>query len=108
MCQKHYALQLLSNASLLGCKPVKTPIESNLKLSKEEGELLTDPMMYRRLIGKLLYLTITRPNLSFVVNRLSHFMTSPRQLHLLAAHRILQYVKGTPGQGIFFLAKSSL
>ena len=108
ICQRHYALQLLTDAGLLGCKPSKTPMEPNLKLSKEEGELLTDPMMYRRLIGKLLYLTITRPDLSFAVNRLSQFMSSPRQPHLLAAHKILQYVKGTLGQGLFFSAESSL
>ena len=108
VCQRHYALQLLTNTGLLGCKPVKTPMEPNLKLSKEEGELLTDPMIYRHLIGKLLYVTITRPDLSFVVNCLSEFMTSPRQPQLLATHRILQYVKGQPRQGLFFSAKSSL
>ena len=89
VCQRHYALQLLTDTGLLGCKPAKTPMKPNLKLSKEEGELLTDPMMYRRLIGKFLYLIITRPDLSFSIYRLSQFMSSPRQPHLLAAHRIL-------------------
>ena len=89
VCQRHYALELLKDASIMGCKPVKTPMESNLKLSREEGDLLDDPMMYRRLIGKLLYLTITIPDLSFVVNRLSQFVTSPRQPHLFVVHRIL-------------------
>ena len=98
----------MKDASFLGCKPVKTPMESNLKLSKEQGNLLDDPTMYRRWIGKLLYLTITGPSLSFAVNRLSQFVTSPRQPHLFAAHRILQYVKRTPGQGSFFPASSSL
>ena len=108
MCQRHYALELLKDVGFLGCKPVKTPMESNLKLSKEEGDLLDDLMMYRRLIGKLLYLTITRPDLSFVVNKLSQFVTNPRECDLTAAHRILQYVKGTPGQGLFFPASFSL
>ena len=83
-------------------------MEPNLKLSNEEGELLDDPLLYRRLIGKLLYLTITRPDLAFAVNKLSKFMATPRHPHLLAAHRILQYIKGTPGQGIFFSAGSSI
>ena len=64
-------------------------MEPNLKLSKEEGKPLDDLMMYRRMIGKLLYLTITRLDLSFAVNRLSQFMADPRQSHLLAAHRVL-------------------
>ena len=78
MRQKHYALQLLTDVGLLGCKPVKTPMEPNVKLSKEEGEFLNNPMMHRHIIGKLLYLNITRPYLSFAVNRLSQFMASPR------------------------------
>ena len=80
-------------------------MEPNLKLSKEESELVDDPLLYRRLIGKLLYLTITRPDLAFAVNRLSQFMATPRQPHLLAAHRILQYIKGTPRQGVFFFSR---
>ena len=48
VCQRHYALELLKDAGFLGCKPIKTPIESNLKLFKEEGDLLDDPMMYRQ------------------------------------------------------------
>ena len=108
ICQRHYALELLNETGFLGCKPVKTPMEPNLKLSNKDGELLDDPLLYRRMIGKLLYLTITRPDLSFAVNRLSQFMSNPRKSHLLAVHRVLQYVKMTPGQGIFFPSSSSL
>ena len=107
-CQRHYALELLNEIGFLGCKPDKTPKEPNLKLANGEGELLDDPMMYRRMIGKLLYLTITRPALSFAVNRLRQFMSSPRKPHLLVIHRVLQYIKMTPGQDIFFPSSSSL
>lgn len=59
ICQRHYALQLLTETRLLGCKPRSTPLDINLKLSSEDGKLLSDPLLYRRLVGRLLYLTIT-------------------------------------------------
>ena len=54
-------------------------MDSNLKLSEDEGELLQDAGMYRRLIGRLLYLTITRPDITFAVHRLSQYMSNPRK-----------------------------
>ena len=75
--QRHYALQLLSNTGYLGYKTRKTPMDLNVKLSQDEGDLLDDPSTYRRMIGKLLYLIITRLDLSFSVNRLSQFLAAP-------------------------------
>ncbi|KAL5575746.1 hypothetical protein UlMin_017445 [Ulmus minor] len=83
-------------------------MEPNLKLSQDEGDLLPDASLYRRLIGKLLYLTITRPDLSYAVNRLSQFLSQPRLPHFKAVQRVLQYVKGTPGQGLFLPSKSDV
>ncbi|KAL5558567.1 hypothetical protein UlMin_034778 [Ulmus minor] len=77
-------------------------MEPNLKLSQEDGELFDDPSLYRRLIGKLLYLTITRPDLSYAVNRLSQFLAKPRIPHYKAVQRVLHYLKATPGQGLFY------
>lgn len=75
--QRKRALELLAEAGQLGCKLVSIPMEPNLKLSQTDGEMLEDPLSYRRLIWKLIYLTIMRPDLSYAVNRLSQFFAAP-------------------------------
>ena len=99
---------MLKEAGMLGCKPAKTPMEQQLKLSKSDGEVLKDAGQYRRLIGKLMYLTLSRPDIIYVVHRLSQFLAQPKVPHMKAALRILQYIKGTPGQGVFFPTDSDL
>ncbi|XP_019432572.1 PREDICTED: uncharacterized protein LOC109339568 [Lupinus angustifolius] len=74
--------------------------------SSEDGELLSDPTIYRRLMGKLLYLTHTRPDLSFAVGNFSQFIAKPTNLHFEGAKRILRYLKGSISAGIFFPAET--
>lgn len=69
--QHKYTVDLIDLAGLTTSAPVDTPIELNVKLSKEEGDLLPDPTAYRQLVGSLIYLTITRPDISFAVNLMS-------------------------------------
>lgn len=107
--QRKYVLEILLESGYLGSKLVKTPIEQSLKLSRSDGSLLKDPTTYRKLVGRLLYLTIAIPNITFVVHNLSQFMESlSYQLHLHATYRILQCIKGSssqgsPSQACFFL-----
>jgi hypothetical protein len=104
--QRKYTLEILEDSGLLAAKPVAFLMEANLKLSKDTGIPLTDPTQYRRLIGRLIYLTITRPDITYPVQVLSQYMASPRQPHLDAAFRILRYLKKAPGQGIFYSSHS--
>nr|KYP70338.1 hypothetical protein KK1_009551 [Cajanus cajan] len=108
LCQQKYVLQLLSDTGFLASMPTSLPMDPNNNLNAEIGDLLPDPSLYRRLIGKLLYLTISRPDITYVVHKLSQFMQSPTNIHLKAVHHLLQYLKGTPGQGILFPANSTL
>ena len=73
--QRTYALEILKETSFIGSKPVKFAMEQNLRLLKYEGKLLVDPRQFRRLIGRLLYLTLIRPNITYVVHRLSLFQS---------------------------------
>ncbi|XP_028098088.1 uncharacterized protein LOC114297801 [Camellia sinensis] len=87
---------------LTGCKPTSTPIDPNVKLTSKSSEFLEDPDMYQHLVGRLIYLTNTRPVLTFAVNVVSQFMHAPRIEHLDAVHHILRYLKTSPGLGLFF------
>lgn len=102
LCQCKYALSLLEDTGFLGAKPASAPMDPNVKLSATEGEPLLDNTQYRTLIGHLLYLTISRPNLAYPVNCLSQFVSQPWLPHLHAAYYLLCYLKCTPGQGLLF------
>ncbi|XP_021803172.1 uncharacterized protein LOC110747282, partial [Prunus avium] len=83
-------------------------MELNVKYRRDEGDLLEDPTIYRKLVGSLIYLTITRLDISYVVHIVSKFMQAPRHLHLSVVRRIIRYILGTPSHGLFFPTCSSL
>ena len=99
--QRKYALEIIEDTGLLGAAPADTPMERDLKLS-DKSDLLKDPGRFRRLVGKLIYLTVSRPDITYVVHVFSRFMHQPRKLHLEAALRVVRYLKGALGQGLFF------
>jgi hypothetical protein len=108
LCQRKYTLDLITDAGLLGAKPCSTPMQPQLQLHKSSGEPISNPTTYRRLVGRLLYLTHTRPDIAYTVSKLSQFLDSPTNEHMLAGLHVLKYLKQCPGQGLFYSSKSSL
>ncbi|RVW57608.1 Retrovirus-related Pol polyprotein from transposon RE1 [Vitis vinifera] len=98
LCQRKYILHILEDIGLTGSKHAAFPMESTLKLSANDTNFYEDPSGYRRLIGRLLYLTLTRPDLAYSVQVLSQFLAKPAVSHHQAVIRVLRYLKAKPGQ----------
>ncbi|GAU35284.1 hypothetical protein TSUD_274860 [Trifolium subterraneum] len=108
LCQRKYCLDLLSETGNLGCKPSSIPMDPSHRLHHDDSTPHENITEYRALVGKLLYLTSTRPDIAFPVQQLSQFLDAPTSLHFKAAHKVLRYLKGNPGTGLFFPRNSSL
>ncbi|XP_041011439.1 uncharacterized mitochondrial protein AtMg00810-like [Juglans microcarpa x Juglans regia] len=106
--QYKYALDIFSDSGQLGARTASFPMEQNLKLTNHDNSLLSDPSPYRRLVGRLIYLTITPHDIVFTVNILSQFMHAPRAPHMKATACVLRYIKGSLGQDIFFPSSNTL
>ncbi|KAJ8759523.1 hypothetical protein K2173_007140 [Erythroxylum novogranatense] len=87
---------------MVDCRPAETPIVVNHGLKIEEDAKLADRECYQRLVGKLIYLSHTRPDIAYAVGIVSQFMHKPQVQHMEAAMRIVRYLKGSPGKGIVF------
>lgn len=87
---------------MLECKPMLIPVEVHTRLCSTEGRELEDATMYRQIVGSLIFLTLSRPDLSYAVGMISRFMQYPRKLHLEAVRRILRYIKDTIEYGILY------
>ena len=103
-------MDILSDVGMLGSKPISTPSDYTTKLHQHLGNLLSieNASSFRRLIGRLIYLTNTRPNITYVVQHLSQFIATPTSVYQQAAFWILRYLKGTPGARIFLSAASNI
>ena len=100
--QRKYVLDLLAKTEMLDCKPADTPIIQNHGLQLVKGATPTNRGRYQRLVGKLIYLSHTRPDITYAVGVLSQFMHGPQEEHWEAALRVVRYLKGTVGHGVLF------
>lgn len=108
LLQRKYALDIVAEVGLLGCKPVAMHMEQNHKLLADKGPYYNNPVRFRRVVGRLVYLSIIRPELCYAIHVMSQVMHKPREAHWDAVVRVLKYLKGYPGQGIMLKAESDL
>ena len=101
LMQRQYAYDMLKKVGMTACKPLDTPLDANVKLF-DDGDYLEDAYMYRKMVGGLIYLTITRPDLSYAIGLVSQFMQKPCKRHLDVIRRIMRYVKATCNYGLFY------
>jgi hypothetical protein len=107
LSQRKYALDLLSETGMLGCRVASTPIEQNHKMCAEGGDPVCKEQ-YQRLVGRLIYLCHTRPDITHAVSVVSRYMHDPREQHMEAVRRILRYIKRSPGKGLWFRSSGHL
>jgi hypothetical protein len=103
MHQAKYTNDLMKKFNMTELKPVSTPMSSAASLGSDEDGEAVDQREYRSMIGSLLYLTATRPNIQFTMGLCAHFQASPRSSHRTAVQRIFKYLKHTPEFGICIL-----
>uniref|UniRef100_A0ACD5YHE3 Uncharacterized protein n=1 Tax=Avena sativa TaxID=4498 RepID=A0ACD5YHE3_AVESA len=103
-----YIQDLLARAALGDERTVETLMELNVKLQPTDGDPLPDPTCYRHLVGSLVYLVVTRPDISYHVHILSQFVSAPTTVHYSHLLRVLRYLRGTITHRLFFPRSSSL
>jgi hypothetical protein len=101
LSQRRYISDLLRKTNMHEAKPISSPMASSTSLSKFQGTPLSDPSSYRSTVGSLQYLSLTRPDIAFAVNKICQFMTNPTDLHWSAVKRILRYLKHTSHHSLF-------
>ena len=102
MNQGKYAVEILKKNDMLDYKSMAKTMETNLNLFSNETLELKDMTQYIHIVGSLLYLTNTRPNICFVVNTLSRYLVRPRWVHLIAAKHVMRYIKGMIQLGLYY------
>lgn len=100
--QRKYAQEVLERFNMDQCNSVHNPVVPGFKLTKDKEGVEVDSTLYKQMVGSLMYLTATRPDLMFIVCLISRYMERPTESHLLAAKRALRYVKGTVSFGMFY------
>ncbi|XP_057520729.1 uncharacterized mitochondrial protein AtMg00810-like [Amaranthus tricolor] len=108
LTQTKFTRKLLSHCKIQDLKLAVTPLPQNLKLHQMEDALYHDPTYHRTMVGKMNFLTHTRPDLAFTVQHLSQFLQEPREPHVAALHHALRYIAATVGQGILLNSSGQL
>lgn len=108
LSQRKYIKDLLICSQMLHAKPISSPMAASLKLSIFYSPDHDDVHQYCSIMGGLQYLSLTRPDISFTINKVCQFLHKPKQPHWSAVKRILRYLKHTINFGLFFSSKSSL
>lgn len=102
LSQRKYAREILERFNMEDCNSVKNPIVPGCKLVKDDQSGFVDATLYKQMVGCIMYLAATRPDLMFVVSQLSRYMETPTEQHMAAMKRILRYIQGTTNFGIFY------
>lgn len=97
--QKEFPIRNLGNCNVQNLKATDTPMLANVELVSKEPPI-NNPLEYRRIVGSIQYITLTRPDVQLAVNRLSQFMSTPRQVHWTTMMRVLRYLSGTQTYGV--------
>ena len=100
--QRKYAQEVLDRFKMDRCNLVKNPVVPSHKLDKDEDGVRVDNTLYKQIVGSLMYLTTTRPDITFIVSLISRYMEHPTEMHLQATKRVLRYIKGTISFGVFY------
>ena len=93
---------MLKKFKMEDCKPVSTPMITGCKLSKEDEYEEVDQRLYRSMIGSLLYVTASRPDVMQAVGQVARFQGAPKEIHIMAVKRIFMYLKGTMDFGLWY------
>jgi hypothetical protein len=101
--QGKYRVEILQRFRMMDCKCVATPMVTNMKLLSDSSSDLVDPPMYKQLIGSLMFLVNTKPDICFALNTLSQDMVEPRHVHWIATKHVLRYLHGTIAYGLRYV-----
>ena len=107
LSQRQYASEIIDRAGMSTCKPSPTPVDTKPKLGTTSTTPYADPSYYRSLAGALQYLTFTRPDISYVVQKVCLYMHDPREAHMHAPKRIVCYLQGTLDHGLHLYSSST-
>ena len=98
--QRKYTVDLLKDIGMLTCRLMGTPLDKGWKFEEKDDDIPVEKERYQRLVGRLIYLSLTRPDITYAVSKISQYMHTPTKKHMNVVCHVLRYLKGTPGKGL--------